>query len=350
MVYMQFSKPFHIIFHIFIISCLIPVLVHAVDEPGIGDFQVESSPLIKKSTTIKGGKGKLIRPVVQEKPLVFLVHGAKAKNETWYRPGGDFHDELSARASVRGLGEIVPITWSGKSGPPEGRLASVQAHIKAANYVVDNIIERVKGRPRRVVLVGHSYGGAILKLVTHMLDNPHLSKKKQDFFDKLSEKEASYRLLIECREEIKAAIEAQQARWKASDAPFVVERLFTIATPIDTLLYTANMNVVKSLYVLSSAGDKVQSFFGKRRYKGAVNIRVAIESNNGGIYYPLHTKMRSSIVARYLLDLPRILEKKLGTALYSLKGIDALLPQRKVEPTFVRIESFSKRAFKASGF
>ena len=380
---MRFSKLSQIIFHIFIIIlCVAPLPLRAADDSG--DFLLEqpAAPLTVDQPGVSGhlfgtrassrkDPVKKPRPVVrkralaleameQEKPLIYLIHGAKALRESWYKPGGDFFEPYSKQAQLAGLGEVIPVSWSGKSGPPEGRLASVRAHIKAARDSVESIRQRMRsrprndGRPRQFVLTGHSNGGIIAMLVSHMLFNPLRQKRTQELFENLPASDSSYRLLIECREEIREAVKEEQARWTAQDELVEIVQLFTIATPVDTVLYTAHMGVVKRMYVLFSAGDGIQRFFGKRHYprgKGALNIRISMESINGGVFYPRHTRMRDPVMAKNLLSLPVLIEKQFGTNLTQLKGIDALLSQRpNVPPRFEKIESFATRSFKAPGF
>lgn len=380
---MRIFKSFPIVFHIFVISLFVcssakivaDGLVELPRPVSLAEFSSEAggdSPVIhgeevgKIKTAVKQrkdghGKNKFkdkkksAESDKDDKPLVFLIHGSKGRLGTWYKPGGSFYKELATHTVGAGLGEIIPFPWSGRSGPPESRFESVREHIRAAEDFVEKILEKTRGRSRKLVLIGHSNGGVISMLVSHMLYNPKVQgKTPPELFRKLTESESKVRVLLECREAIEEAIQRQQARWTAEDKPFEIAELFTMGTPIDTALYTINPAVIKSLYVLFSAGDSVQRFFGKRHYpKSAniLNIRVCFETPRGGIVYPWHTYFcNNDTVARYILDLPTVVRRRFGNDFSKLKGIDAKLPTRGGVPTIVEIDHWKLRTFIATGF
>lgn len=315
---------------------------------------VESSLVLEKR--LVGGRSSSQKKASPE-PLIVIIHGSKAKFELWYKRKGAFREEIARQSERLHLGEVVSYSWSGKSGPPEGRFSSVKIHVDAAEQLVEKILDYFKVHgPRPLYLIGHSNGGVISMLVSHMLYNLKRSRKHIDFFEALSPEDASDTLMLHCRTFIEQAIKRQQDRWSAQDLPFVIERLVMMATPIDLKLYTANMAVVKQVNVLFSLGDGIQRLFGKRRYpKGpnVLNFRVAMKTRGGGNFYPLHTQMRWPIVAQYLLDLQPMAEKYLRTTpakFGEIKGIDVLFNANGLAPELRKIEHFNQRAFKASGF
>ena len=332
-----------------------------------------ASSVKDKKQLMSEGQRSLQRPLISEKslinsrrisekksdakPLIVIIHGSKARNEPWYQQKGAFREEIARQGERLHLGEVISYSWSGKSGPPEGRFSSVKIHVDAAEQLVEKIVDYFKKNgPRPLYLIGHSNGGVIAMLVSHMLYNPKRAGKHIDFFEALPLDDPDAKLMLHCRGFVEQAIKRQQDRWSAQDLPFVIERLIMIATPIDLKLYTANMFVTKQVNVLFSLGDGIQRLFGKRRYpKGpnVLNFRVAMKSRGGGIFYPWHTQMRWPVVAQYVLDLQPMAEKYLKTAparFGDIKGVDILFHANGFAPELRKIEHFKQRAFKAAGF
>lgn len=385
MVCMQILKPFHIFVFVscfFSVSLVRAAVVVDASPESVSSLTADektSEPLVGKDTSSQADvsgeddesavqeeneKSSVELPLVsgqpdpsinKDAPLVILIHGSKGKLGTWYKPGGEFYDALSKQAELHGFGQVFPFSWSGKSGPPESRFESVKAHIQAAEDLVEKIVDLTKGRSRKLILVGHSNGGVISMLVSHMLYNPAVQgSKAPEIFKKLSEPESKMRVLLECRSAIKAAVKYQQSRWKSTDIPFVITELFTMGTPIDTSLYTINPSVIRHVYVLFSAGDSIQRFFGRRHYpraQNSLNIRVSFQTRKKGIVYPWHTYFcNNNTVARYLFDLPAIIQQKLGAGFARLKGVDVLLPMGEEKPLVEKIDHWKYRSFRATGF
>jgi len=380
---MRIFKSFPIVFHVFVITWFVcfsatvfadgpvelqPPLSGVGFSSGADNVSLaaygEEAGVIKTAVKLrKDGHSKIkskdkkksFESDKDRKPLVVLIHGSKGRLGTWYKPGGSFYKELATHTVGVGLGEIMPFAWSGRSGPPESRFESVREHVRAAEDLVEKILEKTRGRSRKLVFIGHSNGGVISMLVSHMLYNPKVQgKNSPELFRKLTESESKVRVLLECRNVIQEAVEYQQSRWTSEDKPFEITELFTMGTPIDTALYTINPAVIKSLFVLFSAGDSVQRFFGKRHYPksaNVLNIRVCFETPKGGIVYPWHTYFcNNDTVARYILELPAVVRKQFGNDFSKLKGIDVKLPTRGGVPTIVEIDHWKLRTFMATGF
>ncbi len=240
---------------------------------------------------------------------VFLVHGSKARLEPWYQPGGLFYEELSKQSKRMGLGKVIPYTWSGKSGFPESMHYGVKEHLKAAMGIATLLKTKFCVDPRPdndtnvnhesddfkiygpVYLVGHSNGGVISELVSHLLYNPLSPEFKgkrtpplfrsenghHSFKDALSDSKRR------CRRLLTRVIRSYQSKYTENDPQLKIEQIIMMATPMDRDLYSVNSRVANKVCSLFSMGDRIQWNFGRpptrQRYPGnknIVNFRVAI--------------------------------------------------------------------------
>lgn len=354
---------------------------------------------------------------------IILLHGSKAPKSDWYMPPepgfegkkGLFYTELSEHAKKLGLGRVIPFTWSGRSGPPESRIFGLKQHIEAAERLTQMIRDGFSDRPKKestqdsqedledeplklkapLYLVGHSNGGIISTIVTHMLYNPHAhrGKKAPSLFaldskimdiepqvtdsvadsleasrvsskemredtsasdedssegakkskvrtknDLLLREKRRNSVTLQCRKLLAAAVARVRATYDPADRHQIkVAQLIMLASPIDVSLYSVNMKVADKVCALFSQGDGIQRFFGRSRYPqgdNIMNFRVAIKTFSGGTKYPLHTQMTSPCFARYLLELFSDGPKSVGISSsgFSLvKGIDVLIDERPLD-------------------
>jgi hypothetical protein len=88
--------------------------------------------------------------------ITFLVHGTFAKDETWFKSGGDFYTTYSSLLTNE---HLISFTWSGKLSHEERLVAAHDLSKKIISYYSDE-----------VTVIGHSHGGNVINLASHLLE------------------------------------------------------------------------------------------------------------------------------------------------------------------------------------
>jgi len=198
----------------------------------------------------------LIPFFINSHTVFILIHGTWALDENWYMPGGDFFDQLEKSVATYDT-VIVPFLWSGKNNH--------HARIKAAHALVKLIESYAKNTI--IGIIGHSHGGNVGVLASHMLTN-----KKSDI----------------CR----------------------ITYFYALGTPVNVTCYYPNMDVITYFYNLFSFEDMVQPVFGSftREYSmhpRIANITVTIDGKS-----PSHCQLHDPLIATWLPSLHTVLEKQ----------------------------------------
>jgi hypothetical protein len=259
---------------------------------------------------------------VSASPVVILVHGTLAQEMKWYRPGGKFYKELEKQA-LKQKQVLVPFRWSGRLGE--------RARINSAESLAKLIISYPKDE--KIILIGHSHGGNVINFASKLLFDPFENidaseKDISDFLDKhfssldnaivLSgtkskinmKKQAidtwlSIRKIKLALKEKESFLEKKKVRlWgKKKEKKYQIDEVYLLATPVETIYYAPNMEVIGSLYNIFSLGDVVQPVGGlyKRMYSEQDrlwNIRLKIKEHRN----PTHMQMHHSIIAKHLFE------------------------------------------------
>ena len=80
-------------------------------------------------------------------PVVILVHGSLAAQETWYRPDGDFYQILEQEALLLGH-MLVAFSWSGNPTSSEIKLSGKALARLICSYSAQE----------EIILIGHIVG------------------------------------------------------------------------------------------------------------------------------------------------------------------------------------------------
>jgi pimeloyl-ACP methyl ester carboxylesterase len=176
---------------------------------------------------------------IQAQSVFILVHGTWGADAAWYMPKGDFFEALEETVSKKNSA-VVPFRWSGGCGH--------EARIKAAQTLTKLI--KTYDPKVAIYIIGHSHGGNVATLASHMLAEDKENKHH-------------------------------------------IRALFTLGTPIMSN-YLPNMGTIHYLYNLFSFEDLIQTVLGisLREYpehKRIANLRVFIdgkEPHHAGLHHP----------------------------------------------------------------
>lgn len=288
-----------------------------------------------------------------------VTHGSRGSASSWYKPPvrgeENFFSELAKSASRQGVSELVSFSWSGDSGFPKSQEKSLQEHLRAAEDLADLILKKAPDMP--AFYLGHSNGGVIGILASHMLYNPHHANGKnvvplfEDFKKPLSRSDQV------CRALIQRAVLARQSKFTAQDPQIKIGQLILLATPHNKFLYRANMSVVGSVVAIFSPGDGVAKTFSQssRMYaptKNGLNLRVTLKEQNGAKIQPWHTGLMTISVARSVLTLLQDAVKKFHFNRHNLDkvlGVDVLINADGSVPSMSVIKNVNRIAFKPKG-
>jgi hypothetical protein len=250
-------------------------------------------------------------------PVVILVHGTFAKEEDWYRPGGDFYKELEKRAFLK-KHHLVSFMWSGRLND--------KARVKGAESLAKLIVSYPK--EEEVILVGHSHGGNVINFASKLLFDPFENidadeKEILDFLDEhfssldLIESYAQTRSFVSVKErainawlairKTKTVLNSVRFFWNKKEKKnkkYKIDEAYLLATPVDTVTYAPDMEVIKNVYNLFSFGDKIQRI--GRMYKRfypkqdrLFNIRLKIREFGN----PSHEQMHNPVIAKHLFEI-----------------------------------------------
>jgi|SaaInlLV_10m_DNA_2_1039722.scaffolds.fasta_scaffold00331_13 hypothetical protein len=275
----------------------------------------------------------LLSIFISAHPVVVLVHGTLAQERKWYRPGGKFYDELEKQA-LKQKQVLVSFTWSGKLGE--------KARINGAKSLAKLIISYPK--EEKIILVGHSHGGNVINFASKLLFDPfeNIDAKEKDILDFLDKHFSSLdnaitlsgaRGRINMKKQAidtwlsirktKLALEegsfAVKKKKKGKEKKYKIDEAYLLATPVDTIYYAPNMEVIGCVYNIFSLGDMLQPVGGiyKRMYPEQDrlwNIRLKISESRD----PTHMQMHHPIIAEHLFEirdfyaLPETVEKEIN--------------------------------------
>jgi len=203
-----------------------------------------------------------LQSTMYTKSACIIIHGTWAKDESWYKPEGDFFKALQSSAlELKIVDEIISFQWSGKLGH--------SSQLSAAQN-----LEKIISMYDWVILVGHSHG-----VTVGILASTILAKNISNGRDR-----------------------------------FKIKKFYALGVPVDTTgAIFPDMSVIGTFYNLFSFGDYVQTvnLVHDRCFvccERMVNISVLLQSQ-----HPTHSDLHHPCIAQHLLKIEHYFsEKKLG--------------------------------------
>lgn len=176
--------------------------------------------------------------------VYIVLHGTWGAETSWYTPNGDFFDALEKTAKQQ-TNSVVSFRWSGAN--------SIHERNKAAQGLA-KLIETYDNDNTDIIVVGHSHGGTVALLASHLLSNN------------------------------------------------TITILYTLGTPINKAIYP-NMDTIGHCYNLFSFEDLIQPVLGMFAREHApheriANIRIYINGKEPG-----HSDMHHKLVGEWLPNL-----------------------------------------------
>ena len=260
--------------------------------------------------------------------VTIVTHGAFAQNSSWYKSEGLFFETLKKEANNLDH-ETVSFSWDQDLGGIT-HYERLSAGIELAKLVLDF----AKNGEKQIILIGHSYGGHVIKAASQLLDDfiddfamygvesetivtTALEKKsiEQSEQEKLDLQQA----FLQAQKEVQAHKEKLELEQTKGQKDYFIDAVYTLGTPNDMPDYVANMNVIGNLYNFYSKGDLVQEIVGDVLLpdpKPERAVDLCIEIKNDGWFgwgAPNHAEIHAEIVAQWILHIPFILmEEKIG--------------------------------------
>jgi hypothetical protein len=268
----------------------------------------------------------LIFCIPAAKPVIILVHGSFACNESWWQAHGSFYQELAKQAaSVQE--KLITHSWLG---------IPTDVHIiEAGKDLARIIIDLPPSEP--VVLIGHSHGGNIINVASKILYDPKVvsapPKPSSLLAEILHECATNSSLLKEklVNDQLTQAIDeprieimqlknaqissgsiknlvSKKEILKAKE--FQIDSVYLLGTPVDQINFAPCMHTIRHLYNFYSSGDQVQTVFGLfgrtyAHHERIANIHVTIDNKQ-----PSHQELHHDLIARWILDIPKSLKDK----------------------------------------
>ncbi len=246
-------------------------------------------------------------------PVIILVHGSFAVQSDWARPYGNFYQVLQQQAREHGH-MLFSFCWSGQPTVREIYLGAVRLASLIETYPEDE----------NIILIGHSHGGNVINLASRFLYEPgieaseEIEKKWLEILEHIKvdcepvdQKNSQVFDVTPPGGDIGLSICATTRRMQK----YRIDRVYLLGTPVDTVRYKPEMDVIERVYSLYSLGDHVQTVGGMyqqtfpKDFERVYNVRVQFK-NSGllGSDDPTHSALRYPIVAQWILQLSDILE------------------------------------------
>ena len=146
---------------------VVPILAKGLESDDMEEFEVACHSLAKMGpagtrrlrphvgTAADDRPNSPVHPHVQS--MTVLIHGTFAKNQPWYKPGGDFHSYIQNNVYNDLYGANDYFFWSGRYSDP--------ARQAAARKLVTWCAEHPTSHLR---LIAHSHGANVVNLATRL--------------------------------------------------------------------------------------------------------------------------------------------------------------------------------------
>ncbi|MFH1643657.1 MAG: hypothetical protein ABIA74_00580 [bacterium] len=265
--------------------------------------------------------------------VVIVTHGALAQESLWYQPGGSFFESLKIESLELGHKKTNSFSWDQYLGGVT-HYERLKAGVKLAKLVIDF----AKKGEKEIVLVGHSYGGHVIKAASQLLDDfiddltmygvesePVLdltttsSPDKKNIEEEQKEKEELQAFFAVAKEEVQKYKEKVGIQETKAQKDYLIDSVYTLGTPNNIPDYVADMDIIGHLYNFYSKGDLVQEIVGdvllpEPKHERAVDLSIEIK-NKGWLGWglPNHREIHAEIIAKWLLYIPNyLIQEKIG--------------------------------------
>lgn len=224
-------------------------------------------------------------------PVVIVVHGSFAQSKTWWRPGGDFFDQLMLSAVPKGH-EVVPFGWSGNPTEKEITLAGQLLAWLVLSYPAQE----------HIIIVGHSHGGNVVNYATQVAYQ-ELEKRLHELHD------LQPHMLMDLVTTLKTTAVSEKDKALALGRKWLVDKIYLLGTPVGVKNCYPHMEIVGSVLNLYSCGDYVQQvlgMYGRKfpKHERLANLEVTMGTTTQGRQQPGHFKLHNSDIGRWLLSIP----------------------------------------------
>ena len=180
-----------------------------------------------------------------------IVHGTWAKDESWYKPCGDFFESVKAcNDELKIVDKVISFSWSGKLG--------YNAQLLAAQKL-SNLIKKYNF----VILICHSHGATIGIIASEIIFKTYTNRNNVGR----------------------------------------IEKFYALGAPVDTTTINPNMTTIKKFYNLFSFGDFIQTINGayKRIFLQQENlVNISVQLN---FQHPTHTELHHPSIGLWLLKI-----------------------------------------------
>ena len=204
--------------------------------------------------------------------VVIVTHGAFAQKSSWYQPGGKFFEELKKEDNNLNH-EIISFSWKQNLGGVT-HYELMNAGIELSKLILD--FAKKEGK-QEIILIGHSYGGHVIKVASQLLDDfvdnfemydikfkifsdNFLDKKSIEMFER--EKLDLQAAFLQAQKEVQKYKNTLGFEEKRNNKNYLIDSVYTLGTPNDIQDYVASMNIIGKFYNFYSKGDLVQGAVG----------------------------------------------------------------------------------------
>ncbi len=227
-------------------------------------------------------------------PVVIVVHGSFAQSKTWWRPGGDFFDQLMLSAVQKGH-EVVPFGWSGNPSEKDITLAGELLAWLMLSYPAQE----------HIVLVGHSHGGNVVNYATQVAYK-ELEKRLHET------SELQPQALMDLVATLRTTAISEKDKALALGRTWLIDKIYLLGTPVGVKDCYPRMEIVGSVLNLYSRGDYVQQVLGMYgrtfpQHGRLANLELTTGTTMQGRQQPGHFKLHSSAIGHWLLSIPESL-------------------------------------------
>ena len=239
---------------------------------------------------------------------IIMTHGANDSGSNWYKPGGNFFEEVAGQAALQFENvTLVPFSWK----QPLNGITYLEI-LNGANDLANLIVDLTQTEtPTDIILIGHSFGGHVIKIASQMLNQAQAGLT----LEKITTNEQIVNMPTQIDNEIYQKLRAgiQEKKAKATQTKeYLIDAAYTLGTPnVHYPEFLADMSVIGQFFNLYSDGDVVQDKVANKtvpEHERKTNLKVIIKEADESLTNPSHSCLTCNSVGHWILSIPSFFE------------------------------------------
>ncbi|MCK4518068.1 hypothetical protein KAT92_04785 [Candidatus Babeliales bacterium] len=243
---------------------------------------------------------------------IIMTHGANDSGSGWYKPGDHFLEEVASQAALQfENATLVPFSWK----QPLNGITYLEI-LNGANDLANLIIDLTQTEtPTDIILVGHSFGGHVIKVASQFLNQAQAALTLEKITTNEQITNMPTQIDNELYKKLRASIQEKLSKITTKDnfsKEYLIDAAYTLGTPnVHYPEFLADMSVIGQFFNLYSDGDDVQDKVANKtvpEHERKVNLKIVIKEYDGALTNPSHSGLTCESVGHRILSIPSFFE------------------------------------------